>query len=628
MNRGRRLTAVLVIPSLILLLFILTDWIPQLRGPDPGSDIWFWPYALRPFEQWWAVGLAGGFFILSAYWWLHLPNSPHWGQTFLAIVAVALASLAIQIGILYAVNGHPLETLINRTLAVQTNGYFWTAANIEQIGPTLRHYPDMMTTFESDHLRTHPPGLLIANWLGLQLFESQPFIAEKAAPIVQQTRCTDIWLLDNPPHVAAALGLWSLLPLIGAATAVLPAYLLAQHLSQTDLPARFGALLVAILPGLLLFAPTPDQLSAVLILWLVGLVYWATQRQQPGLFFLAGLLLSGLTFISIGNGAISLIILFLIVVLSRPGYRVKNIAILSIGAAAIWLLFWGVTAVPPWEIIFTGLREHEMLVAAQREYWTWVIFNWIDVLIFAGFPVLLGAAGVLALPNNGAAKRGKQLAAATAVLLLILNFSGTARGEVGRIWLFTFPLLALCAGLFYAHRAATQQLMIILLMQLLLAGAVGLAWQPIEALIVVAERPKGESIPLENKIEANFENGISLDGYRLDLSQIEGGKVGLTLFWQTETRVARPYTVFNHLVNDEGELVTQADGWSLNGRWPTSCWEPREQIVDQFTLELPHDLTPGTYTLWSGLYDAKDNTRLKLQDGQDAQFIASFTIEK
>ena len=52
----------------------------------------------------------------------------------------------------------PAAELVDRTLAVQTNGYFWTAANIADINHTLQNYPTAMSQFESDHTRTHPPG--------------------------------------------------------------------------------------------------------------------------------------------------------------------------------------------------------------------------------------------------------------------------------------------------------------------------------------------------------------------------------------------------------------------------------------------------------------------------------------
>src|SRR5690606_24164060 len=109
-------------------------------------------------------------------------------------------------------------------------------------------------------------------------------------PTVYSLRCTDLWLLNQPPAAAAALLLWSFLPLFAAAFTVLPVYFLGLRLADES-TARLAALFTAALPALLIFAPTPDQIYAflsafTLLLWLLAL-----ERRNVLYAFLTGLLL-------------------------------------------------------------------------------------------------------------------------------------------------------------------------------------------------------------------------------------------------------------------------------------------------------------------------------------------------
>ncbi len=89
----------------------------------------------------------------------------------------------------------------------------------------------------------------------------------------------------------------------------------------------------------------------------------------------------------------------------------------------------------------------------------------------------------------------------------------------------------------------------------------------------------------------------------------------------------RPYTVFNHLLNEQGELVAQQDNWPVNGQWPPTCWQAGETVVDHYTIPLPDDLPPGVYTLLTGWYDAADGRRLLTPTGQDAIIVNQLAWE-
>ncbi|VAW42869.1 hypothetical protein MNBD_CHLOROFLEXI01-996, partial [hydrothermal vent metagenome] len=154
MRQRRFLIGAAVTITAVLLFALFTDALPWLRGPAPDTSVWHWPYLLRPFSRWWMVIAAGIFFLSVMGYWLYQKQMARW-QTAVTLILLFVSSLVLQWGLLYADNPQPQTELINRTLAVQTNGYFWTAANVSDINSTLQNYPAEMTRFESDHARTH-----------------------------------------------------------------------------------------------------------------------------------------------------------------------------------------------------------------------------------------------------------------------------------------------------------------------------------------------------------------------------------------------------------------------------------------------------------------------------------------
>jgi hypothetical protein len=126
---------------------------------------------------------------------------------------------------------------------------------------------------------------------------------------------------------------------------------------------------------------------------------------------------------------------------------------------------------------------------------------------------------------------------------------------------------------------------------------------------------------------ADFEGGASLLGYDAGETQMRAGStLSLTLIWQARTVVDRDYTVFVHLVGASASPVAQSDRQPLDGRYPTSIWNPGEVVVDVHTLAIPRDLRPGTYRLLVGLYHQPTNARAPTADGGDSVQIGEVRI--
>lgn len=629
--------------TIIIILLIFGDALPFLRGPAPETAVWSWPYNLRPLGRWGYALAAGVFMAVVMAVWLWRGAMGRWG-TITAVFALAIGSFLLQFGLVYADNSAPFTELVNRTLAVQTNGYLWTAANIDDLNNTLRHYPDAMAMFESDHARTHPPGLVVANWLTIRAFDYFPNAAQSIASRVYPARCTDLWLFDKPPSVAAALGVWAILPMLLAATAVFPAYALAKKLSPITNPILATGFVAAV-PALLVFAPLSDQIFAFLTLCILLALHVGLQKSQPIWLFVAGALLSVATFFSVGNAALAVPIFIYGLLWQgegsyRPSLRTQLAwtAVFGAGVLSIWLIYWAGWHIPPWQIVQAGLAEHYTSVTNERGYATWLPFNLLDSILFSGIPVFIsfGVAVVFATQSickkiglrpsatpstSSGSANANGLTVATAVLLILLLISGSTRGEVGRIWLFFMPLIAVSGGLWAAAFLRRWQIQwSLFVLQLGMVLAVGLAWKPVNAVIVANPIAPAQTAVSEldfAPLNAQFGDSIRLTQYAI-APATAGDALNISLQWAVTAQSVRPYTVFVHLLDAEGNLLAQQDGWPVAGQWPPTCWQPDSVVLDERQIAL----SAGASALKIGLYDAQTGVRLLTVDGQDGATVS------
>ena len=446
---NRRLS-LLLLPTLALIVLIFTDALPWLRGPAPETSEWYWPYFLRPFSHWWLPIFVGLLLLLVAGWWLRQPDQK--GRNVLALLALSGTMIGLQLALIQADRQPVLAELVDRTLSNLSGGYFEPAIELPDLNSALQTYPELMPTFAAEHARTHPPGLLIANNLTATLFTHFPNFSMKIASWVYPGRCMDLWLLERPFSVAAALFTWSLLPLLAAAFTIWPGYALARHWLEPT-KARLATLLIATIPALILFAPKVVQFYPPLVLLLFLCLVHGQESGRLLWYALAGFLYSLLTFLSLGNLALALPIALYLLLDLWNRQQLTTIRLLKIGGVlsltglSFWLLLWLGWGVPPWAIFQTGLDQHYTLVTLLRRYDWWIIWNLVDLLMFAGWPLLLGFG--MALVGTATAFRRRRLTPhhlltiSLFALILVLNFSGSARGEVGRLWLFFMPLLAI-----------------------------------------------------------------------------------------------------------------------------------------------------------------------------------------
>jgi methylthioxylose transferase len=637
----------LVASSFLLCLLILGDWLPWLRGPAPETSEWYWPYALRPVQRLWPALAAAILTLTVGTLWIYQGENRR-AQTAIALVCLFICSLFLQTTFIYADRPDVPAELVDRTLSNLASGFFEPAAEISDMNQVLANYPQVMPNFISEHARTHPPGLILANWVTIQSFTRIEWLSDLIASYVQPLRCMDLWLYGRPAAVSAALGVWAILPLLFAAGTVFPAYGLARHLLQ-GYTIQLATIMASTLPALILFAPKSVQLYAPMTLFMFWAFHAGLTQNSAWKLFLAGLIGSIMTFFSLGNAALFLLLaLYAVFILfwstrevemeplwpQDAGRITGQIFAFFAGAVSIWLVYTILWGVPPWEIAISGLYQHYQLVTNIRRYEWWVVWNLIDLVLFTGWPLFLGYLGSLLLAfrfwRKGELGAVDALAIVLLVVILLLNFSGSARGEVGRLWLFFMPLLAFPAANFWRNTLPEKRdAVLILALQLLLILSLGLAWRPVRSVIVVAEPPVMTSESPQASVGETFATEpLQLSGYSLSsTSVLPGDNLELTLFWQAGGPASRPYTVFNHLINEDGVLVAQQDNWPVNGLWPPTCWRTGDEVVDTHSIAIPADAKAGTYHLLSGLYDRDNGIRVPLEDGRDGIELTTIEIQ-
>ncbi len=133
------------------------------------------------------------------------------------------------------------------------------------------------------------------------------------------------------------------------------------------------------------------------------------------------------------------------------------------------------------------------------------------------------------------------------------------------------------------------------LLALAAAGAAlrpGIAW---------LESPPGQALPAQRAAGHWLGESVRLLGYDLNATAVRpGGRLRLRLYWYAAAPVPYGYASFVHL-SGGGPPLAQADKYNPAGV-PTLTWTPDGYIQDDYTLELPPDLPPGTYRLLVGLY--------------------------
>ena len=135
--------------------------------------------------------------------------------------------------------------------------------------------------------------------------------------------------------------------------------------------------------------------------------------------------------------------------------------------------------------------------------------------------------------------------------------------------------------------------------------------------------------PMQHTLDAQL-GTIRYVGYDINKIEAAGGEdLEFRYYWQAEAPADARLHVFNHLLNSDGDLIAQVDSIPLwDARRDTTTWDDPDEILfgRNFILNLPDDLSPGTYQLITGFYDPQAGQRLISASGDDHVTISEITI--
>ena len=128
--------------------------------------------------------------------------------------------------------------------------------------------------------------------------------------------------------------------------------------------------------------------------------------------------------------------------------------------------------------------------------------------------------------------------------------------------------------------------------------------------------PGKEEFMPQYPMEANLDDKVTLLGYDIILRRTSpGDSIHLTLYWQAQRRMEKDYTVFVHLIDEEGQIWGQKDNQPEGGFYSTSFWDPGEVIKDEYQFQVRPETAVGEYQIEVGMYLLDTNERLPLRDG-------------
>lgn len=132
---------------------------------------------------------------------------------------------------------------------------------------------------------------------------------------------------------------------------------------------------------------------------------------------------------------------------------------------------------------------------------------------------------------------------------------------------------------------------------------------------------------LPNERQVRLGDSITLRGYQIKDKAKTGSALNLKVYWQTNIALTEDYTIFTQLLNSQGALAASWDSQPLSGYFPTSQWPAGETVTDMVQLPLPAELSPGDYTLITGMYRLETLERLRTADDGDFVTLTTVRIE-
>lgn len=141
------------------------------------------------------------------------------------------------------------------------------------------------------------------------------------------------------------------------------------------------------------------------------------------------------------------------------------------------------------------------------------------------------------------------------------------------------------------------------------------------------------ALPSSLQLPAQFGDNIQLDRLQIGATEAHpGDSIPILLDWLALGAPGKDYAVYIHLRGADQIPVAQVDSdpHFLDVVVPTSLWSAGGIILDQHTLVVGPDVSPGTYDLVIGLYDRATLARLPVRSAagtiSDGLLVARITV--
>jgi hypothetical protein len=273
------------------------------------------------------------------------------------------------------------------------------------------------------------------------------------------------------------------------------------------------------------------------------------------------------------------------------------------GAYTLWL------GSSPVEAFLVAMRLH---LDMRRSYLPNLGLHAWDFAIYTGL-----AATTLALACMAGLRvpRVSRLSLAFGLTMLILLLSGSAQGEVGRVWIFFMPVVLLLAAA-CMQQLSPRQRRILLAAQVFWLLALAASHRPVDtwlgpppAYAAVVQPALPEAV---TPISARFSDDLRLTGFQ---SHYDPARriVTLALHWQALREIAVPYYFSIVPVAPDGHALPGIHWQPFGKLYPTTCWPPGgsgSEIVDHVELPLGDAAVSGDWWLSLSTFAMQGDQRL------------------
>ena len=377
------------------------------------------------------------------------------------LTGLLAAALAVQMVVpMGAASGYDLSKWAAVNYLPGSTGYFKIARQqaIRDPWKFMADYSDWIRNQDSLHIGTHPPGLIAAQCVLINVMQQNPGLADFLLDHMPATVAMGFRVFggNDPQPLSrsdrAALYATAILTLLACAGTVVPHYLVAR----VALPAPgawAAAALWPLAPAANLFQPVADTAYPFLSTTALALAAGATRCYRGnGRSLAVGVVMATLSgavmavgmFFTLAFLPVGLTVALVVCCDRAVSWRWRALLIGAIGSGFLLLLCcaWAVTGANPLVIGRWNLHHHARFYDEYpRTYRLWLVINPLELAIALGLPSVVWCIIALREPRKLPISVWSTL-----LVIALANLVGRNMGEVARLWMLYMPPILVGAG--------------------------------------------------------------------------------------------------------------------------------------------------------------------------------------